>query len=194
MQLRALPSLFLLVLLSSTATALAQEKSTTAEEAPAEGTLIAYVDDAGRLHVVNSLEMVPQQYRDRARPAQLGEVSTLSSGKKARSSRGRRSNSKAATQRPRRDKAESEGQSVHRTKGKTKSARERDRRRLAELKKVRVQVLDELALLDEGWLPPDGNEKSDNEPSEGELESRVDALSKKLRALDEEIGDLQAKK
>ena len=62
----------------------AQEQPSTAQEAPQEGTLIAYVDDQGNLHVVNSLEMVPQQYRTRARPAKLGESSTISSGSKAR--------------------------------------------------------------------------------------------------------------
>jgi len=191
---RLLPALCLLAFLGSSTVALAQDKPTTGEEAPGEGTLIAYIDDAGRLHVVNSLEMVPQQYRDRARPAQLGEVSTISSGKKARSNKRRSNNSRAHTRHPRQDKAASQGRAAHPAKGKTKAARERDKKRLAGLQEVRVEVLDELALLDEGWLPPDGNEKSNSEPSARELENRVEALSKRLRVLDQEIGRLKAKK
>ena len=60
---------------------LADEPQASENATPEELMLLAYVDDQGRLHVVDSLDLVPAQYRDRVRPAKLGEVSTISSQK-----------------------------------------------------------------------------------------------------------------
>ena len=175
----------------------AQPRPTTAQEAPKEGTLIAYVDDKGQLHVVNSMEMVPLQYRDRARPAQLGESSTLSSGKRPRSQRQSRSNSQAPRRAAAAGKAADSKQAGSRARGKSKRTKKENGKRLAELKKRRAAVLDELALLEEGWLPPDGDKQSvaeRPEPSRKELEHREGELGKQLQALDKEIAQLEAKK
>lgn len=201
MPFRALLAIVLLTSLSLNTAARAEDepaaavdpkRPTTAQEAPPEGTLIAYLDDDGQLHVVNSMEAVPQKYRNRARPARLGEVSTISSGRTGqRKTRRSRPSSKRRSQAPGRSSADSP-----RREGKAKRDRGTVEERLAKLRERRARVVNELGLLNEGWLPPQEKGEApadDTLPSRDKLEERSGRLSKQLDALDRKIAELEGK-
>jgi hypothetical protein len=175
------------------AAAVDEKRPTTAQEAPAEGTLIAYLDDEGQLHVVNSMEAVPQQYRSRARPAELGEVSTISAGRAPQGkTRRSRSTPRPRSQAPGTASARDGRRSEARAPGEQGTLPER----LAKLRERRAKVVDELGLLNEGWLPPPekGEAPADaTGPSLNKLEERSASLSKQLDALDRKIAGLEAK-
>ena len=179
-------SLLLSVGLASPSTANAQQNSSAPTEPPAEGTLLAYVDDAGRLHVVNSIEMIPQQFRARARPAKLGEVSTISSSSATPSSR---SKTRKTTQRGDRQPAPAQQkQAPAPTNNRDRiDSGESTKQKLVRLREKRAEVIDQLGMLDEGWMEPD----STTEPSAADLEARSAALSKELEALDRAIAKLK---
>ncbi len=172
---------------ASFGTASAQQNAASNKEPPAEGTLLAYIDDAGRLHIVNSIEMIPQQFRAQARPAKLGEVSTISSSSATPSSR---SKTRETTQRSNQQPAPAQQkQNPAPTNDRDKSrSGESTKQRLARLLEKRAELIDQLGMLDEGWMKPGAT----TEPSAADLEARSVALSKELETLDRDIAKLKS--
>ena len=186
-----LPSLLLIVCftlpvsLAIFGTALAQQSTAPSKEPPAEGTLLAYVDDDGRLHIVNSIEMIPQQFRARARPAKLGEVSTLSSSSTPPARRATHQSTKRPAPQP---TSAQRGTSPGPTKDGASSTVESTKQSLSTLEERRQDVLKQLGLLDEGWM----EQGASTEPSVADLERRSAALSSELESLDRAIAKLKA--
>ena len=191
----ALLAILLLACLGFAPSALADEPGASEHATPEESMLLAYVDDQGRLHVVDSLDLVPAEYRNRVRPAKLGEASTISSQKPPKR-KTRRAAQPAKTAPPKR--VDTAGQEpAGKSRGKSRKTRAERKKQLAELQEQRKQVVDELVLLEEGWLPPekgaeDGAERP--EPTSEELDRHATALSKRLDQLDKQIKELEAKK
>lgn len=184
--LKSLRILCLLLGLSffSVATTHAQQEPSPSKKLPEEGTLLAYIDDAGRIHVVNSIEMIPQRFRSRARPAKLGEVSTISSSSSAKK-RTRQTTQRRAPSAAGQQKRQSPTPAAEQEKSKKA---ETDKEALIRLRERRKEVIDQLGLLDEGWM----EEGSSKEPSTAELETRSTALSKELKELDRTIAKLES--
>jgi hypothetical protein len=162
----------------------AQQDPSPSKKLADEGTLLAYVDDDGRIHVVNSIEMIPQRFRSRARPAKLGEVSTISPSsspnKRRQQDRPRRTRSTANQQTKASDKPTAASEPNEKIETREEA--------LLRLRKRRKEVVDQLGLLDEGWI----KESSRKEPSDAELETRSEELSKELEGLDRTIAKLES--
>lgn len=186
LQMKPLRLLALILGLSvcSVATAHAQQDPAPDKKPSDEGTLLAYVDDDGRIHVVNSIEMIPQRFRSRARPVKLGEVSTISPS--SSSSKRTRKDPQRRTSRP----VDRQVQPTTRTTTASDASNnvETKEEALLRLRTRRKEVVDQLGLLDEGWMK-DGSSK---EPSVNELETRSRALSKELQELDKAIAKREA--
>ena len=164
------------------------ECDTDHQDKQCEGSgLLAYVDDQGQLHVVDSLESIPQRYRGRARTANLGEVSSLSpSGNQQSRPRSQRKNSVTPTE-PQPANTQRKTTNPPSSAAPKSSRSNQQLSELEQLKKQRDELVDQLALLDEGWVDPE----SKQELSEAALENRSRALSEQIDALDLRIKQLR---
>ena len=161
-----------------------QQAPAASEKLPGAGTLLAYVDDEGRIHVVDSLAMIPREFWPRVRPAKLGEVSTISSA-------AAEGPAKTRSIAPRKSRAAPAQKPAQREPGDVSSKKEKAKhreQRLNQLQQRREQVLAALGVIDEGWAEDD----SSAELSVKQLEARAAALSEELDTLDRAITKLQS--
>jgi hypothetical protein len=176
-------------------------KEKTAPEDP-QG-LFVYVDEAGQLHVVSSLGLVPARYRDQARPADLSSGATVNAGPSSGNSRSSRTQPgtgrpRAIGARPSRQtrRASSQAKGAKGTEsrrkggGKKRTEAEARAATLDSLRAERDRALDILGGLEEGWLA-EAEANPGYEPSQDELEQRSKELTHRIDQLDERIRQLE---
>lgn len=127
-----------------------------------------YVDDGGLVTFVDSLDLVPPRYQDRARPTNL---STADQPPLSRET--------ARPQSPAPGPAREEATPEPEPEPEQPSAAER----LAQLRGERDEIVDEIGALSEGW-------SDQGELSDEALEQRSVQLEQRLEKVDREIGEL----
>ncbi len=139
---------------------------------PPSGAIYGWVDGRGAWHFVDALTLVPLAYRNQALAHAHG---TEDWNPKASENRGpelerkvRETGRKAAVPRI--------------------SKKEAARQRAVELRTERIEVEKQLARVEEGGAPTEGEESA----AEKDLQDRVAWLEKKLESLDQEIAALEA--
>ncbi len=158
--------LLLGLMIAGPSMAVAEDEPIQPEEDDDAGRIWFYVDDAGLVTFVDSLDLVPARYRDRARPTTL------------RTEVDQPPPQRSTPRRP--APAPDEATPSATPEPEPPSLAER----LEQLRGERREIVDELGALEEGW-----SEQSDL--SDEALERRSVSLEERLQAVDREIGELE---
>lgn len=165
-------------------TAWAQPSTATPPPAEEASGLFVYVDDAGSLHVVSSLDLVPARYQSRARPAALEAANGIQA-------QGSSSERPTSSSQPRRATYQ-ERSRARQTKAKQEDDDSRAAPEPAEdiqsLRAQRAEALDELGQLEEGWATT--NDEAE-EPTAAALEERSEHLTQRIADLERRIEALK---
>jgi hypothetical protein len=163
-------------------------------EAPTdEARVYVYVDDGGQMHFVDRLDLVPAQYRDRVRETSLVTTQKQHEDAAGEAARKRRDARVEAARQARKDemaariKARDEAQ--QRANEDPSEAGEPETppskaEQLADALTERRELLEEFALLEEGYA-------EDAEQSEAQLIVRSETLEKRLSELDASISRMR---
>ncbi len=183
----------LLISLLLASPALAQSTAATAEPDEGQRYVFVYVDGDGQLHFVDRLELVPAQYRAQARKSELTttgkdrEEALRSAAKKRAAKRNAEVQAAAKAEMKARIEAR-DAEQAEQAEAPDAEAEEPEPRskkaQLADALAERLAVLEELALLEEGWA-------EDADQPEAALLQRLNHLEKRLTELDAEVATLK---
>jgi hypothetical protein len=158
------------------------------EDAPDAARVWVYVDSGGQLHFVDRLELVPAQYRSRARETSL--VTTQSDRDEAASLAARKRRDarvQAAADARKREAAarlKAKEEASRRAQQDAEAAAPGPAEQLAEALTERRAVLEEIVTIEDGF-------SEDESASAADLEARIEALDKRLEELDRRIRALE---
>ena len=155
------------------------------EESPSG--LFVYVDDAGSLHVVSSLDLVPAAYKSRARPASLESASGIQAVKSQAETPGP---SRRARQTPYRKPNRADPKQTSPESPPTNS-RPVVSEGIDALRTEHAEALDELGQLEEGWREDEQDLGEKDEPTAAQLEERSDQLTRRIEELERRIEALK---
>ncbi len=185
----------LLISLLLASPALAQSTAATAEPEEGQRYVFVYVDGDGQLHFVDRLDLVPAQYRAQARKSELTTTGkdreeALRTAAKKRAAK-RNAEAKAAAKAEMkarmeaRDAEEAKKNEPAQAEAETEQPEARSKKtQLADALAERLAVLEELAMLEEGWA-------EDVDQPEAALLQRLNHLEKRLTELDAEVAGLR---